>query len=50
MRTSLLENCNEAQTDLNKGNTRTAINSVKAQSGKHITKAAANLLIPTQIM
>ncbi len=52
IRNSLLSKLNEAQTYLNKGNTKAAINtlnafisSVKAQSGKHITKAAANLLI-----
>jgi hypothetical protein len=52
LRDSLLGKLNEAQTYLNKGNTKAAINtlnafinSVKAQSGKHITKAFANLLI-----
>jgi hypothetical protein len=45
IRNSLLEKCNEAQTDLNKGNTKAAINSlnalinsVKAQSGRPLQK------------
>ena len=52
IRTSLLDKLNEAQAYLNKGNTKAAINTlsalinlVKAQSGRHITKAAANLLV-----
>jgi hypothetical protein len=52
IRNSLLDKLNTAQTYLNNGNTKAAINtlnafisSVKAQSGKHITKVAANLLI-----
>jgi soluble cytochrome b562 len=52
IRSSLLDKLNTAQTYLNKGNLtaaksalQTFINAVKAQSGKHITKQAADLLI-----
>jgi hypothetical protein len=51
VRDSLLSKLNEAQMYLDKGNKKAAINSlnaflnlVKAQNGKHITKAAAALL------